>query len=62
MLTDLIMLGVAVAQELHQVTYEWKGGGFDPWPLQSACQISLGKTLTRSYCPMHPSERECERV
>lgn len=30
MLTDLIMLGVAVAQELHQVTYEWKGGGFDP--------------------------------
>lgn len=55
------MLGVAVAQ-LHQVTYEWKGGGFDPWLLQSACQISLGKTLTRSYSLVHPSERERERV
>lgn len=46
-------LGGGVAQEVQPVIN-------DAWLPQSACQISLGKLLTQSWSPMHPSEYVCE--
>lgn len=45
--------GGGVAQEVQPVIN-------DAWLPQSACQISLGKLITQSWSPMHPSEYVCE--
>lgn len=45
--------GGEIAQEVQPVIN-------DAWLPQSACQISLGKLITQSWSPMHPSEYVCE--
>lgn len=39
-------------QEIEKVIYQLVGWWFDPWPLQSACQIFFGKILTPNWSPM----------